>query len=360
MINTCTVTSVADKKTRQTVRRVCNLAKINAEIIVTGCSSEINPDIYKNMDDRIVVVPKSEIKNYMENCCNNQFDMVDCVKFLSSDGFRTRASIKIQDGCDNNCTYCIVHVARGKSNSLNHNIVIEQVKRLLESGIKEIVLTGVNLAAYNDDGFKLADLCRELLVYLNQYEPARIRISSVEPINIDDDFIQVLKEADGKICRHLHMPLQSGSTKVLSEMDRHYNSNEFLNIVNKLKANVPEISLSTDVIVGFPGETDDDFNQTLDLCKKSGFMKIHVFPYSMREGTVAAARKDQVPDNIKHERSKILRDLSDDLACQDLKSRAGSSEFVICENEKFARTESYHQINIPEGAKPGDLIEIVL
>ena len=347
IINTCTVTSLADKKTRQTVRKVCKESAAD-KIIVTGCASAIEPDVYKDMDGRIEIVAKRDMQNASAK------DM----SILAGGGFRTRAALKIQDGCNNACTYCIVHVARGTAWSMPHEQVEASVSTMLDAGIKEIVLSGVDIGAYNDAGFGLVELCKSLLGIIGNRE-ARIRISSIEPNNVSDELIELLANAEGKICRHLHMPLQSGSSKVLAEMERHYNANEYLDIVERLKSKVPSIALSTDIIVGFPGESDEDFKASVDVACKCGFMKIHVFPYSKRSGTPAAERADQVADKIKAARAAELRSLSDELAKADLDKRHGTDEFVLVENE-LARTESYHLIDAPKGAKPGDLIKTEL
>lgn len=239
-----------------------------------------------------------------------------------------------------------------------HEQVEESVAAMLDAGIKEIVLSGVDIGAYNDGGFDLVDLCKSLLKIIGQRD-ARVRISSIEPNNVGSDLIELLANAKGKVCRHLHMPLQSGSSKVLAEMDRHYNANEYLEIVKKLKAKVPSIALSTDIIVGFPGESEEDFKASVDVARKCGFMKIHVFPYSKRSGTPAAERADQVADEIKAARATELRSLLDELAKADLDKRRSKEEFVLVENE-LARTESYHLIDAPKGAKPGDLIKTYL
>ena len=240
-----------------------------------------------------------------------------------------------------------------------HKRIENKIKKMLDYGIKEIVLSGVDIGAYNDDSFDLVDLCSSLLKIL-QDKNARIRISSIEPNNVSDNLIDLIANANGKICRHLHIPLQSGSDKVLHEMNRHYNSYEFLNLVEKLREKIPTIALSTDIIVGFPGETDKDFQDTYCLAEKCGFMKIHVFPYSIRQGTPAASRKDQISDSTKTKRAKILRDLSEKLAKNDLIKRHGIEELALVESEYNCRTESYFLINSPKDANVGDLIKVQL
>lgn len=348
IVNTCTVTAVAEKKTRQAIRKVCKETSAD-KIIVTGCASAIDPQFYAGIDKRIEVVAKCDMK-----CASAK-----SLKLLNGNEFRSRAALKIQDGCNNSCTYCIVHTARGKAWSMPHTQVEEQVASMLDAGIFEIVLSGVDIGAYNDGIFSLEDLCESLLGIIGNRN-ARIRISSIEPNNVSDRLIEILASANGKICRHLHIPLQSGSSKVLHEMARHYDTRKYFEIVNKLKTKIPQVALSTDIIVGFPGETDKEFQESLDLAKKCGFMKIHVFPYSIRQKTPAALRKDQVPEEIKSKRAAKLRQLSVLLAKKDLEGRKGQVEQVLVESDGHGRSESYHLIDVPTNAIAGDLIRLEL
>jgi len=190
--------------------------------------------------------------------------------------------------------------------------------------------------------------------------PCRFRIGSIEPMDVSMDFISLLAEAEGRLCRHLHLPLQSGSSKVLREMGRPYDAEEYRQLVDYLRAMVPEIALTTDIIVGFPGETDEDFADTCDLARYAAFSKIHVFPYSRREGTPAAERTDQVPSAVKAARTADLRALSDKLAAADRAHRAGATEFALVERPGHATTESYHEITVPESAPVGMLVAVTL
>ncbi len=283
---------------------------------------------------------------------------------LPSDG-RTRVGVKVQDGCDNACTYCIVHVARGRATSRPANEVVAEAAALARAGVREIVLTGINLGSYDDSGLDLADLCRRLLdetadLHGPGEAPCRFRIGSVEPMDVSMDFIGLLAEAEGRLCRHLHLPLQSGSSKVLREMARPYDTEEYRQLVDYLRAMVPEIALTTDIIVGFPGETEDDFADTCDLARHAAFSKIHVFPYSRREGTPAAERTDQVPSAVKADRAARLRALSDKLAAADRAVRAGTTELALVERPGHATTESYHETTVPESALVGTLVTVTL
>lgn len=360
IINTCTVTSVADKKTRQTVRRVLKNSRNNAKIIVTGCAAALNNEFYESLDNRVIVVSKSKINEFLQSVLNIAFDQEKSVRNLYKSPFRSRASLKIQDGCDNECSYCIVCKARGKSFSIDSKMIYNQVGVMLKSGIKEIVLTGVNLGAYSYKDTDISVLCKKICKLIDLNYPSRIRLSSIEPNSINDSLINLLGVSDGKICRYLHIPLQSGSSKVLKEMNRNYTAEQYYGLICKLQDKIPEIAISTDVIVGFPGETDQDFDKTYELCKKCKFMKIHVFPYSKREGTKAAIRKDQVSDNVKTDRASRLRYLSDKLSKNDLLSRKGNSEMVLIEDKNKARTESYHLIDLVTDGNVGELLNIKL
>lgn len=362
IVNTCTVTGEADKKTRKAVRHALS-ANDTARVVVTGCATEIDAATYKAMGERVRVVPKAGMALFL-----NEMELPGCdgslldVRMLPADG-RTRIGVKVQDGCDNACTYCIVHVARGRATSRPADEVVAEAAALARAGVREIVLTGINLGSYDDGGLDLADLCRRLLdetAHLHGLDeaPCRFRIGSIEPMDVSMDFIGLLAEAKGRLCRHLHLPLQSGSSKVLLEMARPYDAEEYRQLVDYLRAVVPEIALTTDIIVGFPGETEDDFADTCALARHIAFSKIHVFPYSRREGTPAAERTDQVPSAVKAARAACLRALSDELAAADRAARAGSVELALVERPGHATTESYHEITVPESAPVGTLVAV--
>ena len=200
-------------------------------------------------------------------------------------GFRTRVDLKIQDGCDNTCSYCIVHVARGPARSVPAATVISRARTLADAGTRELVLVGIDLAAYRDADI---DLARLVTLLQEKTDIGRVRVSSVEPQSVTPTLVDVLAHSEGRLCRHLHLCLQSGSDKVLREMNRRYDADAFCALANRLHEAVPRIALSTDVIVGFPGETEDDFARTCKLVERCGFMRLHVFRYSKRPGTPAA------------------------------------------------------------------------
>lgn len=363
VVNTCTVTGEAEKKTRKAVRHAL-AANEEAPVIVTGCATEIDAAAYEALGSRVTVVPKAGMALYLEEGAFPSRPPAGAASALPADG-RTRIGIKVQDGCDNACTYCIVHVARGRATSRNGDEVVAEAVALARAGVREIVLTGINLGSYDADGLDLADLCRRLLdetadLHGPDEEPCRFRIGSVEPMDASMDFIGLLAEAGGRLCRHLHLPLQSGSSKVLREMGRPYDAEEYRQLVDYLRAMVPEIALTTDIIVGFPGETDEDFADTCALARHAAFSKIHVFPYSRREGTPAAARSDQVAADVKAARAARLRALSDKLGAADRAARAGTAELALVERPGHATTESYHEVSVPENAPVGTLVAVTL
>jgi threonylcarbamoyladenosine tRNA methylthiotransferase MtaB len=242
--------------------------------------------------------------------------------------------------------------------------IIKEAKQYLASGTKELVLAGIDLGSYRDGAIRLSNLVESLLeladrIALPGDTPARVRVSSIEPQSITPAFIDLLASSEGRLCRHLHLPLQSGSTKVLGEMARPYAADQFEALVNELYERVPSLSLTTDIICGFPGESNDEFEETIELVRRCRFSKIHVFPYSRREGTPAAARADQVDASVKSKRAEILRQISDELREEDFARRQGTTELVLVE-DALALTESYHEVPVPSGATLGDLMPLVL
>lgn len=346
VVNTCTVTGEAEKKTRKTIRKVLR-ENTKAKVIVTGCAAVIDPDFFTSLDKRIVVVDKSEL---LEDA-----SLVSLVRV--GENFPTRVAIKVQDGCNHACSYCIVHTARGKAWSRSFYEIISEACALENSGVKEIVLTGIDLGSYNDNGKKLVDLCRALL---EQTSSVRYRISSVEPRSLSGAMIDLLASANGRICRHLHLPLQSGSNKVLEEMYRPYKREDFLRICKELQDKIPSISLSTDIIVGFPGETEKDFEDTLSLVREIGFSKIHIFRYSKRIGTPAADRDDQIDSAIKEKRAHILAQLEHELRIGFIEKKLGSFENIVVEKTGWGMTESYYKVELDSSIPAGTVFNACL
>ena len=312
IINTCTVTNTADSKSRKIIRSIRRKYP-KAILVVMGCMVQNKKDKLDVPADIVIGNQgKSNILDYLKEYKNQQvykvFDM-DKADFedMSLNNFDlTRAYIKIEDGCDNYCSYCIIPYVRGHVRSKKHEKVIEEAKALIENGHKEIVLTGIHTGHYHDGNYSFANLLKDL-VKLKGLK--RLRISSIEITELNNEVLDIIKKSD-ILVNHMHIPLQSGSDKVLKEMNRKYDKNYFINKIEKIKNIKPDINITTDVIVGFPGETEKEFEECIETIKKIGFTKIHVFPYSDREGTVASKMKNKIDGNIKKQRVKKLLEIS--------------------------------------------------
>lgn len=325
VINTCTVTNTGDKKSRQVIRRAVR-KNPDAVICVTGCYAQTSPaeimaipgvDIVVGTQDRVKMLdyieqfkaerqPINAVGNIMKN---RVYEELDVPAFTD----RTRASLKIQEGCNNFCTFCIIPWARGLMRSRDPEEVIRQASQLVESGYQEIVLTGIHTGGYGSDfkDYNLAMLLRDLEEKVPGLK--RIRISSIEASQLTDEVIDVIDQSN-IVVRHLHIPLQSGSDTVLKRMRRKYTMASFADRLNRLKKALPGLAVTSDVIVGFPGETEEEFMETYNFIKEHGFSELHVFPYSKRTGTPAARMEDQVDEEVKNERVHKLIALSDQLA----------------------------------------------
>lgn len=324
VINTCTVTNTGDKKSRQVIRRAIR-QNPDAVVCVTGCYAQTSPaeimeipgvDVVVGTQDRNKLIgyiedykkerqPINGVGNIMKNRTYEELE----VPYFTD---RTRASLKIQEGCNNFCTFCIIPWARGLMRSRDPEKVIEQATQLVASGYKEIVLTGIHTGGYGQDlkNYNLAQLLRDL----EQIEDLeRIRISSIEASQLTDEVIQVIA-ASTKVVRHLHIPLQSGSDSVLKRMRRKYTMAHFSERLTRLHEALPGLAVTSDVIVGFPGETEEEFQETYDFIVDHHFSELHVFPYSPRIGTPAARMDDQIDEQVKNERVHRLISLSDQLA----------------------------------------------
>lgn len=319
IINTCTVTNTADNKSKQVINNIKKNNK-DAIVIAMGCFCQFrNSEIEDLIDADIILGNKNKQKvfEYLKEYESNHKRIIDFVDMNKDDidfddmeikGYKHhhRAFIKIEDGCNNFCSYCIIPYVRGRVRSKEFNKCLMEVNDLALSGHKEIVLSGIHTGQYNSDGKRLSDLINEISK-VDQIK--RIRLSSVEIVELDDKMMDIIKN-NNKFVSHLHIPLQAGSDHILKLMNRRYDKKYFKKLVDKIRENRNDISLTTDVIVGFPGETEEDFKETLDFCEEIGFTKIHVFPYSDRSGTVASRMKDKIPGNIKKDRVRRLIDLS--------------------------------------------------
>lgn len=342
VINTCSVTNMADAKSRKMIRMAKRENK-NAIIVVCGCSAENHQDSLLDLGIDILIGNKDKskivelINNYMDNKQpyvmfydhkDFDFENMDVDKFKG----HTRAFMKIQDGCNNYCAYCIIPYLRGNIRSKDINLAFKEAKRLVQNNHFEIVLTGIHTGSYGRGcGYDLVDLMNKM-VTIDKLK--RIRLSSIEITELDDKFFDFLGNND-KLCNHLHIPLQSGSEKILKLMGRKYDKAYYLYVIKKIRGIRPDINISTDVIVGFPGETEEDFQECVDFCKQVGFAKIHVFPYSKRDGTRASLMPHQLDMGVKRDRARKLIEVSNEL------EKKYNEQFLNKEVEVLVETEEH-------------------
>ena len=320
IINTCTVTNTSDNKSLKVVRQVLrnHPGKI---VIVVGCMTQVSSNLLDDLDVSIVLgnVGKSKIVDYINLYLKDKKKIVDIDDVMNTkfedmclNNFnKTRAFVKIEDGCENYCSYCIIPYSRGKVRSKDKDTVIKEITNLVSDNHKEIVLTGIHTGHYGSDleNFSFAKLLKEIE---NIKGLERLRISSIEITELDDEFLDVLKSSK-ILVDHMHIPLQSGSNAILKSMNRKYDKEYFIDKINKIRSIRPDISITTDIIVGFPGETEELFNETIDTVNKIRFSKIHVFPFSLRKGTKAEEIPNHIDDVTKKNRVKILMNISKEL-----------------------------------------------
>lgn len=341
VINTCTVTNFGDKKSRQLIRKVKRQNE-NAIVAVVGCYAQTAPkelmeiagvNLVIGTKDRAQIVEMVEqydrangVENHVSDIMKERvFEPLSIQKLAN----RTRAYLKIQDGCSQYCSYCIIPYARGPIRSREPQEVVAEVKRLAKNGFKEVVLTGIHVASYGKDRRDTSLL--DILKQVHEVEGIeRIRFSSIEPNVVTEEFAQTMA-ALPKVCDHFHLSLQSGCNKTLKEMNRKYDTEKYRQAVATLRKYLPKVALTTDIIVGFPGETEEDFRESYAFAEEIGFAKIHVFPYSPKRGTPAAARKDQLLNAVKSERSHTLIQLSDRMAADFLADAVGTDAEVLYE-----------------------------
>ena len=377
VINTCSVTATADQKSRQHIRKMMNLYP-DAICVVMGCYSQGNKDYIINEIKPHIIVGTSrrdEIPDLIEQYLKEKKPIVlvddeprhfDYEEMgVTSFSENVRAYLKIQDGCDNFCTYCLIPYRRGKMRSRQKENVIKEAKYLISEGYQEIVLTGIHVGGYGMDldNTSFSDLVKSLI---SLDDLASLRISSIEESEIDDDLIKMVIDSP-VLAKHLHIPLQSGSDTVLKRMNRKYNKEQFISKLQKIRREVPDIALSTDVIVGFPGETDEEFNETVDTIKKCDFNMLHVFPFSAREGTGAYLMKNQVDPRIKKERVRVLLDLSKELWDKYVDKFINKEiEILIEKNDSqnkcsYGHSSNYIDVKIDNSCyKPGQRVTILL
>ena len=351
IVNTCTVTNIADKKSRQMLRKVKDMNP-NSILIAVGCYAQVAKQELEKIPEIDLILGVNEkkdifkyIKEWKEGDTEafisdviHQTEFVDFGSVTYTE--KTRAVIKVQDGCDRYCSYCIIPYARGRVRSRKPESVLKEIKSIADKKIKEVVITGIHIASYGKDfkeEYKLIDLLEEI----NQIDGIeRIRLGSIEPTLITEEFVKRLSKLN-KICDHFHLSLQSGCDETLKRMNRRYTTQEFEKVTRLLREAYPNAALTTDIIVGFPGETDEEFNNTYEFLKKVDFYKMHIFKYSQRKGTKAAVMPNQIDGTIKEERSRKLISLSNENEIRYNKEYVGKDVKVLFEDEHIENGTIY-------------------
>ena len=361
IINTCTVTNMSDRKSRQMLRRMKE-KNPSTIVVAVGCYAQVAKKELAKIPEIDLVLgnnEKVEIVKHVEEYINNHINNVELDDVMYSKEFsdfgdvtyteKTRAVIKIQDGCDRFCSYCIIPYARGRVRSRKPENIISEITQIASKGIKEVVITGIHIASYGKDFAMSKDskltnyILIDLLEEINEIQGIqRIRLGSIEPLLITVEFVERLKKLE-KICHHFHLSLQSGCDETLKRMNRRYTTEQFKEIVRLLRNAYSDVNLTTDIIVGFPGETDEEFNKTYQFLKEIKFYKMHVFKYSPRKGTKAAVMPNQINGDIKEERSKKLIELSDRNEIEYNKSYIGKNVEVLFEEEKDGMYKGHTQ-----------------
>jgi threonylcarbamoyladenosine tRNA methylthiotransferase MtaB len=362
VINTCCITSEAEAKSRQAVRRSLKTAE---RVLVGGCAVNLNGAQFREIDERVsaFVGPAEEVAGAMAadlgGCADLEHDVL--VRRAPPQPDRTRGFIKAQDGCDCHCAYCIIPTVRGAARSRPANAVLDEARRRVEQGQPEMVLTGISVGDYRDpeNGLELGDL---MVAVAKIPGVERVRLSSVEVIHVKDSLLDALA-TEPKICPHLHVPMQSGDSRVLRAMGRHYDADEYREIIGRLKTAVPHVNLTTDVIVGFPTETDDAFERTLRAVDAAGITRVHTFSYSPRPGTHAEQLGDRISPEEKKRRSQHMRARSEVRSRHHRNAKLGHTETVLIDKTAEAQcsgyTADYTRCYLPAGAgSRGEIVDV--
>ncbi len=367
LINTCTVTGTGDKKSRQMVSRAHALAP-EAKIIVTGCYSQRAPDevlalpgvdLVVGTKDREEIVEKVlALKPGEKRDAVSPFSRGDAFEeFSATAEDRTRAHLKIQDGCDRYCTYCIIPYARGPVRSRPLESVRAELEKLANAGYKEVVLTGIHLMSFGKDFANKSDIAEAIACAKGIDGLERIRLGSLEPQLLSQKFVDTVA-GDPRVCRQFHLSLQSGSDAVLKRMARRYDTDKYMECVDQLRAAMPDCAITTDIIVGFPGETDEEFEETMAFAKRARLSRIHVFPYSRREGTPAAKMPDQISNKLKSQRAARLIALAERLEDEYAQKFAGAEVTILVETLASGRAKGYTDTYISVEADGADESDI--
>ncbi len=382
VVNTCVVTNTGQQKSRQMIRRAIRKEN-DALIVVTGCYPQTAAEEVKAIDGVDLIIgtqDRAKIVTLVEAALEKKRNQIDDevrpweqgVQFEEMSGGneadKTRAYLKIQEGCNQYCSYCIIPYARGPIRSRSLQSIRKEVQCLTEAGYREIVLIGIHLGCYGKemkDGTTLYDAVQAALSVPTLQ---RLRLGSLESVEVEERLLDLMG-TDKRLCPHLHLPLQSGCDKILKDMHRPYDTKRFATLLEQIRKKVPGIAVTTDVIVGFPGETEADFDVTCNFVKQCGFAKMHIFPYSKRKGTPAAARQDQIPENVKKQRAEKLAEIDRGMQQAHFAQNVGTNHAVLVEQpvitEKKANgfveglTENYIRVELPGSAEIcGKVVEI--
>lgn len=365
VINTCAVTGEAEAKTRKAVRHALGLPRA-PRVIATGCAVNLHPDAICALSERVAVEPlKTEVAARAAAMLGWSAPVVpDGIDFEAVTGGRCRLGIKVQDGCNNRCTYCIVWKARGPERSVPVEDVLAQVRAASEVGIPELVLTGVNLGAYRgeDAHGDAVDIAGLVDAILERTDIAHVRLSSVEPMDVSEALLQRMADHPRRVAPFIHIPIQSGCTQTLARMGRPYSADELEELVARMRAICPQVALSGDLIVGFPGETDEEFEATRALVARLGFTRLHVFRYSARPGTLAAEAPDQVAPEVMATRSATIRADVAESARRDAEARIGTVERAVIEYPGRGTLGSFHRVIVDDAADlpVGSLVDVAI
>lgn len=373
IVNTCSVTSLGEKKSRQLIRRAQRLNE-QAIIAVTGCYSQLAPEQIKAIEGvRVVIGTKDRVRivDLVEQAAREDCVIDDVTDIMQAREFediplfdmpeRTRAFLKIQEGCTNFCSYCIIPYARGPLRSRRLDSILSEAKKLVAAGFKEIVLTGIHLGAYGRDLAEKVTLVDAAKAVLSVQGLKRLRLGSLESIELSAELFALMC-GDERFSRHLHLPLQAAQDDVLKAMNRHYTTEQFGKLIATVESSVPGIAVSTDIIVGFPGETDEMFRQGLEFVEKMNFARMHIFPYSKRQGTPAAVMDNQIPETVKKERVHAMQQLADRKAASFHASFIGATLEVLVEqvNEGVGEglTDNYIRVYVADAVECDEIYKV--
>jgi threonylcarbamoyladenosine tRNA methylthiotransferase MtaB len=361
IVNTCAVTNEAERQARQTIRRL-RRENPDAYIIVTGCAVQLRPKVFANMPeiDRLLgndakadpsnFKPDIESRVHVRPMAQTVVDQVPLIHPVAG---QVKAFIQVQNGCNHFCTFCTIALARGRSRSVPLRLLIPQVQNFLDQGVKEIILTGVDLTSYDDEGMTLGGMIGGLLDALPDLQ--RVRLSSLDSMEVDDDLFQIITE-DTRILPHIHLSLQAGSNTILREMKRRHDREQAIALCHNLKKQRPELVLGADFITGFPGESEEMFQETIDLVHQCALTHLHVFPFSKRPGTPAARMTNQIAPEVIKDRATRLRLVGQEVLSQFLTEKIGTIIHVLAENISRGHSDDFTDVHFSEPAAPWQMV----